>query len=60
MDIADIAEPAPEQVKEEEAIETGNADDSNLETAKENKFQRAIAAWRSTNAIIASIARATY
>lgn len=57
MDIADKADPGPEQVKEEEAIEAGNADGNNSGNAEENKFQRAIAAWRSTNSITASVAR---
>lgn len=56
MDIADIADPAPEQVKEVETIEAGSADGNRLENAEENKFQRAISAWRSTDGMVASSA----
>ncbi|KAE9983454.1 hypothetical protein EG328_009946 [Venturia inaequalis] len=46
MDIADIADPTPETVKEEDAVEDEKTDGTNPENAEENKFQRAISAWR--------------
>jgi hypothetical protein len=55
MDITDIEPPAPEHVKDEEGIQDDGLDTNTTEKAEENKFQRAIAAWRSTNGIIVSL-----
>lgn len=54
MDIADIVEPVPESVKEEDVTEAGNTDGNTPANVEENKFQRAIAAWRSTTSPVMS------
>lgn len=59
MDIADIADSAPEIVKEEEAIGDGKVDSNKSGIGEENKFQRAISAWRSMDGIVASFTRNT-
>lgn len=43
-----------EAVGEEGAIEHGHADDSMPGNVEENKFQRAIAAWRSAKTVLCS------
>jgi hypothetical protein len=59
MNITDIAEPAPEPVNEEETIEAGNEDTNTSGNIEENKFQRAIAAWRSMAIILYTFAHGT-
>jgi hypothetical protein len=55
MDVADIMEPAvSEAVGEEGAIEHGYADSNMTGNVEENKFQRAIAAWRSAKTVLCS------